>query len=159
MEKLITKKNIIILTGLLVILASIISFYLYSKQKENQNLFDIYLSGLYNEGNDISEEQLNYLSNIENPKVSFFADLKKGSIDNLNKYQKLDKDLILLKNALQDLDMETIRSLSLDDSFIFSDIVKIYLINDDFNNLDDINIENNDNFFIKAVNRLENENS
>jgi len=159
MEKLITKKNIIILTGVLVILASIISFYLYSKQKENQNLFDIYLSGLYNEGNNISEEQLNYLSNIENPKVSFFADLKKGSIDNLNKYQKLDKDLILLKNALQDLDMETIRSLSLDDSFIFSDIVKIYLINDDFNNLDDINIENNDNFFIKAVNRLENENS
>jgi len=159
MEKLITKKNIIILTGVLVILASIISFYLYSNQKENQNLFDIYLSGLYNEGNNISEEQLNYLSNIENPKVSFFADLKKGSIDNLNKYQKLDKDLILLKNALQDLDMETIRSLSLDDSFIFSDIVKIYLINDDFNNLDDINIENNDNFFIKAVNRLENENS
>ncbi len=159
MEKLITKKNIIILTGVLVVLASIISFYLYSKQKENQNLFDIYLSGLYNEGNNISEEQLNYLSNIENPKVSFFADLKKGSIDNLNKYQKLDKDLILLKNALQDLDMETIRSLSLDDSFIFSDIVKIYLINDDFNNLDDINIENNDNFFIKAVNRLENENS
>ena len=159
MEKLITKKNIIILTGVLVILASIISFYLYSNQKENQNLFDIYLSGLYNEGNNISEEQLNYLSNIENPKVSFFADLKKGSIDNLNKYQKLDKDLILLKNALQDLDIETIRSLSLDDSFIFSDIVKIYLINDDFNNLDDINIENNDNFFIKAVNRLENENS
>ena len=159
MEKLITKKNIIILTGVLVILASIISFYLYSKQKENQNLFDIYLSGLYNEGNNISEEQLNYLSNIENPKVSFFADLKKGSIDNLNRYQKLDKDLILLKNALQDLDMETIRSLSLDDSFIFSDIVKIYLINDDFNNLDDINTENNDNFFIKAVNRLENENS
>jgi hypothetical protein len=159
MEKLITKKNIIILTGVLVILASIISFYLYSNQKENQNLFDIYLSGLYNEGNNISEEQLNYLSNIENPKVSFFADLKKGSIDNLNKYQKLDKDLILLKNALQDLDMETIRSLSLDDSFIFSDIVKIYLINDDFNNLDDINTENNDNFFIKAVNRLENENS
>lgn len=159
MEKLITKKNIIILSSVSVILASIISFYLYSKQKEDQNLFDIYLSGLYNEGNDISEEQLNYLSNIENPKISFFADLKIGSIDNLNKYQKLDKDLILLKNALQDLDMETIRSLSLDDSFIFSDIVKIYLINDDFNNLDDINIENNDNFFIKAVNRLENENS
>lgn len=159
MEKLITKKNIIILSSVSVILASIISFYLYSKQKEDQNLFDIYLSGLYNEGNDISEEQLNYLSNIENPKISFFADLKIGSIDNLNKYQKLDKDLILLKNALQDLDMETIRSLSLDDSFIFSDIVKIYLINDDFNNLDDINTENNDNFFIKAVNRLENENS
>lgn len=159
MEKLITKKNIIILSSVSVILASIISFYLYSKQKEDQNLFDIYLSGLYNEGNDISEEQLNYLSNIENPKISFFADLKIGLIDNLNKYQKLDKDLILLKNALQDLDMETIRSLSLDDSFIFSDIVKIYLINDDFNNLDDINIENNDNFFIKAVNRLENENS
>ncbi len=159
MEKLITKKNITILVAILTILAFGISYYLYSNQKENQNLFDIYLSGLYNDENSISEEQLNYLSSIENPNVSFFADLKKGSIDNLNKYNKLDKDLILLKNALKDLDIETIRSLSLDDSFIFSDIVKIYLINDDFNNLDDINTENNDNFFIKAVNRLENENS
>jgi hypothetical protein len=159
MEKLITKKNITILVAILTISAFVISYYLYSNQKENQNLFDIYLSGLYNDENSISEEQLNYLSNIENPNVSFFADLKKGSIDNLNKYNKLDKDLILLKNALKDLDIETIRSLSLDDSFIFSDIVKIYLINDDFNNLDDINTENNDNFFIKAVNRLENENS
>ncbi|MEK9885397.1 MAG: hypothetical protein VW452_00705 [Pelagibacteraceae bacterium] len=159
MEKLITKKNITILVAILTISAFVISYYLYSNQKENQNLFDIYLSGLYNDENSISEEQLNYLSSIENPNVSFFADLKKGSIDNLNKYNKLDKDLILLKNALKDLDIETIRSLSLDDSFIFSDIVKIYLINDDFNNLDDINTENNDNFFIKAVNRLENENS
>ena len=159
MEKLITKKNITILVAILTISAFVISYYLYSKQKETQNLFDIYLSGLYNDENSISEEQLNYLSSIENPNVSFFADLKKGSIDNLNKYNKLDKDLILLKNALKDLDIETIRSLSLDDSFIFSDIVKIYLINDDFNNLDDINTENNDNFFIKAVNRLENENS
>lgn len=159
MEKLITKKNITILLAVLIISAFVISYYLYSNQKENQNLFDIYLSGLYNDENSISEEQLNYLSSIENPNVSFFADLKKGSIDNLNKYNKLDKDLILLKNALKDLDIETIRSLSLDDSFIFSDIVKIYLINDDFNNLDDINTENNDNFFIKAVNRLENENS
>ena len=159
MEKLITKKNITILLAVFIISAFGISYYLYSKQKETQNLFDIYLSGLYNDENSISEEQLNYLSSIENPNVSFFADLKKGSIDNLNKYNKLDKDLILLKNALKDLDIETIRSLSLDDSFIFSDIVKIYLINDDFNNLDDINTENNDNFFIKAVNRLENENS
>jgi hypothetical protein len=159
MEKLITKKNITILVAILTISAFVISYYLYSNQKENQNLFDIYLSGLYNDENSISEEQLNYLSSIENPNVSFFADLKTGSIDNLNKYNKLDKDLILLKNALKDLDIETIRSLSLDDSFIFSDIVKIYLINDDFNNLDDINTENNDNFFIKAVNRLENENS
>ena len=159
MEKLITKKNITILLAVLIISAFVNSYYLYSNQKENQNLFDIYLSGLYNDENSISEEQLNYLSSIENPNVSFFADLKKGSIDNLNKYNKLDKDLILLKNALKDLDIETIRSLSLDDSFIFSDIVKIYLINDDFNNLDDINTENNDNFFIKAVNRLENENS
>ncbi len=159
MEKLITKKNITILVAILTISTFVISYYLYFNQKENQNLFDIYLSGLYNDENSISEEQLNYLSSIENPNVSFFADLKKGSIDNLNKYNKLDKDLILLKNALKDLDIETIRSLSLDDSFIFSDIVKIYLINDDFNNLDDINTENNDNFFIKAVNRLENENS
>ncbi len=105
---------------------------------------------------------MEYLSNIEDPNVSFFADLNLASIDDLDKYEKLDRDIILLKKAIIDLDSETLKSLSLDDNFIFSDIAKIYYLNLDVNNFDIIyqdKIEEFDNFFIKAISRLKNENS
>ena len=105
---------------------------------------------------------MSYLSNIEDPNVSFFADLNLGSIENLDKYEKLDRDIILLKKAIIDSDPETLKSLSVDESFIFSDIAKIFYLNLDINNFDIIyqdNSEEIDNFFIKAISRLKNENN
>ena len=92
----------------------------------------------------------------------FFADLNLASIDNLDKYEKLERDIILLKKAIVDLDSQTLKSLSQDENFIFSDIAKIYFLNLDINNFDLIyqdNSEEIDNFFIKAISRLKNENS
>ena len=105
---------------------------------------------------------MEYLSNISDPNVSFFADLNLASIDNLDKYKKLERDIILLKKAIVDLDSQTLKSLSQDENFIFSDIAKIYFLNLDINNFDLIyqdNSEEIDNFFIKAISRLKNENS
>ena len=105
---------------------------------------------------------MEYLSNISDPNVSFFADLNLASIDNLDKYEKLERDIILLKKAIVDLDSQTLKSLSKDENFIFSDIAKIYFLNLDINNFDLIyqdNSEEIDNFFIKAISRLKNENS
>ena len=105
---------------------------------------------------------MEYLSNISDPNVSFFADLNLASIDNLDKYEKLERDIILLKKAIVDLDSQTLKSLSQDENFIFSDIAKIYFLNLDMNNFDLIyqdNSEEIDNFFIKAISRLKNENS
>ena len=105
---------------------------------------------------------MEYLSNISDPNVSFFADLNLASIDNLDKYKKLERDIILLKKAIVDLDSQTLKSLSQDVNFIFSDIAKIYFLNLDINNFDLIyqdNSEEIDNFFIKAISRLKNENS
>lgn len=105
---------------------------------------------------------MEYLSNISDPNVSFFADLNLASIENLDKYEKLERDIILLKKAIVDLDSETLKSLSQDENFIFSDIAKIYFLNLDINNFDLIyrdNSEEIDNFFIKAISRLKNENS
>ena len=105
---------------------------------------------------------MEYLSNISDPNVSFFADLNLASIDNLDKYEKLERDIILLKKAIVDLDSRTLKSLSQDENFIFSDIAKIYFLNLDINNFDLIyqdNSEEIDNFFIKAISRLKNENS
>ena len=81
------------------------------------------------------------------------------SIENLDRYNKVDKDILLLKKALIDLDEDMIKSLSLDDNFTFNEIAKIYLYNLNINNYEfsESERDNLNNFFIKAINRLFNE--
>ena len=162
MEKLITKRNIFIASGLGILLIILAYFFLLNSNKESEKYFDIYLANLYNEDTQGTDQKMEYLSNISDPNVSFFADLNLASIDNLNKYEKLERDIILLKKAIVDLDSRTLKSLSQDENFIFSDIAKIYFLNLDINNFDLIYQDNSkeiDNFFIKAISRLKNENS
>tara|TARA_Y100001958_G_C20667046_1_gene188078 strand:- start:8 stop:493 length:486 start_codon:yes stop_codon:yes gene_type:complete len=161
MEKLVTNRNLTII-GLLLILILISSYFLITKNdKENEKLFDIFLADLYNEQKDNIDEKLFYLSSLDNPNVSFFSDLKLTSIENLNQYDKIDKDIILLKKALNDFDVQMLNSLSLDNNFTFNEITKIYLLNLNTNNYQNIEFDesNLENFFIKAVNRLYNENN
>jgi len=161
-EKLITKKNILIASGLGIFFAILAYLFLFNSNKDSEKYFDIYLANLYNEDIQGIDQKMEYLSNIADPDVSFFADLNLASIENLNKYEKLERDIILLKKAIVDLDNETLKSLSLDENFIFNDIAKIYYLNLDMNNFDLIyqdNSEEIDNFFIKAISRLKNENS
>ena len=162
MEKLINKRNIFIASGLAILLIILSYFFLFNLNKESEKYFDIYLANLYNEDIQEIDQKMEYLSNIADPNISFFADLNLASIENLDKYEKLDRDIILLKKAIIDLDPETLKSLSFDENFIFSDIAKIYYLNLDINNFDLIyqdNTEEIDNFFIKAISRLKNENS
>ena len=162
MEKLINKKNIAII-AIIGFFLIFLSYFLISKSnRETEKYFDIYLASLYNEDIQDIDQKMSYLSKIEDPNVSFFADLNLGSIENLDKYEKLDRDIILLKKAIIDLDPGTLKSLSLDENFIFSDIAKIYYLNLDINNFDIIyqdNSEKIENFFINAISRLKNENS
>ena len=162
MEKLITKRNIFIASGLGILLIILAYFFLLNSNKETEKYFDIYLANLYNEDTQGIDQKMEYLSKISDPNVSFFADLNLASIENLDKYEKLERDIILLKKAIVDLDSETLKSLSQDENFIFSDIAKIYFLNLDINNFNLIyrdNSEEIDNFFIKAISRLKNENS
>ena len=64
-----------------------------------------------------------------------------------------------MKKALIDLDKELIKSLSLDNKFTFNEIAKIYFYNLNINNFEisELNEDNLNNFFIKAVDRLSNE--
>ena len=161
MEKLVTIRNLAIV-GLLSIIIVISSYFLIANNdKENEKLFDIFLADLYNEQKNNIEEKLFYLSSLDNPNVSFFSDLKLTSIENLNQYNKIDKDIILLKKALYDFDEQMLNSLSLDNNFTFNEITKIYLLNLNTNNYKNIDFDESDleNFFIKAVDRLYNENN
>tara|TARA_B100000989_G_C19482886_1_gene445993 strand:- start:898 stop:1383 length:486 start_codon:yes stop_codon:yes gene_type:complete len=159
MEKLITKRNISIIGIIFTIVIVILYFLFQNNIKEDEKLFDIFFANLYNDENLNIDEKLHFLSSLDNPKVSFFSDLKLNSIENLDRYNKIDKDILLLKKALIDLDEDMIKSLSLDDKFTFNEIAKIYLYNLNINNygLSESNNDNLNNFFIKAIDRLANE--
>ena len=159
MEKLITNKNLLIIGTISILIVISLYFMFQNNSKEDEKLFDIFLAELYNEQNSNLEEKLYYLSGLDNPKISFFSDLKSVSIENLDRYEKIDKDILLLKKALFDLDKELIKSLSLDDNFTFNEIAKIYLYNLDINyyKFNEPEKDNLNNFFIKAINRLSNE--
>ena len=160
MEKLINRRNIIFTISSLLIISSITFYFFITSQNKNEKYFDIILAELYNEEAQDYNSKLNFLSNLDNPDVSFFGDLKLASIDNLDKYEKLDRDIVLLKRALLDLDSQNLKNLSLDENFIFKDIAKIFLLNKDLKNYDKIFSENSElveNFFLKAVNRYSNE--
>ena len=159
MEKLITKRNIFLI-GIASILIVVSSYFIIqNNNKEDEKLFDIFLADLYNEENINIDEKLYYLSSLDKPKVSFFSDLKLSSIDNLDRYNKIDKDILLIKKALIDEDEDMIKSLSLDNNFAFNEIAKIFLYNLNINNYNDSTFDkdNLNNFFIKAIDRLYNE--
>ena len=160
MEKLINRRNIIFAFSSLLIISSITFYFFITSQNKNEKYFDIILAELYNEEAQDFNSKLNFLSNLDNPDVSFFGDLKLASIDNLDKYEKLDRDIVLLKRGLLDLDSQNLKNLSLDENFIFKDIAKIFLLNKDLKNYDQVSSENSElveNFFLKAVNRYSNE--
>ena len=159
MEKLITKRNLFLFGIISFLLIVVFYFILQNNTKDDEKLFDIFFAELYNEQNSNLDEKLYYLSSLDNPKVSFFSDLKLISIENLDRYNKIDKDIILLKKALIDIDQELIKSLSLDSNFSFNEIAKIYFYNLNINNFEfsESDRDNLNNFFIKAVYRLSNE--
>ena len=159
MEKLVTKRNIILI-GIVSFLLVVTSYFIIqNNNKKDEKLFDIFLADLYNEENINIDEKLYYLSSLDKSNVSFFSDLKLNSIENLDRYNKLERDILLLKKALIDLDEEMIKSLSLDDNFTFNEIAKIYLYNLNIKNYEfsESEKDNLNNFFIKAINRLSNE--
>ncbi|OUW67737.1 MAG: hypothetical protein CBD62_02850 [Candidatus Pelagibacter sp. TMED202] len=159
MEKLVTKRNLLLL-GILSVLVFVASYFVFqSINKEDEKLFDIFLADLYNDENVNFDEKLYYLSSLDKSNISFFSDLKLSSIENLDRYDKIDKDILILKKALIDLDEDMIETLSLDNNFTFNEIVKIYLYNLNINNYEvsESDNDNLNNFFIKAIDRLSNE--
>ena len=159
MEKLITNRNLYLIGIVSFIIVVATYFVIQNNNEEEEKLFDIFLADLYNEEKSNIDEKLYYLSNLDKPNVSFFSDLKLTSIENLDRYKKIDKDILLLKKALIELDEDMIKTLSLDENFTFNEIAKVYLYNLNINNyeISESDNDNLNNFFIKAIDRLSNE--
>ena len=103
MEKLINNKKILLIFGLFILFLFSIAFYFLTTSKtNNEKYFDIILANLYNDDVENFDNNILFLSDLEDPNVSFFSDLKLASIENLDKYEKLDRDIILLKKSIID---------------------------------------------------------
>ena len=163
MEKLIKNKKNLYIAGSIILILILSAFYVsINNNSKNEKYFDIILASLYNNEEDNLENRLSFLSSLDNPNISFFSDLNLASIKSLEKYEKLDRDLILLKKTILENNSESLQSLSLDKNFIFNDIAKIFFLNLDLDNYSKIytdNSEDIDNFFLKAVSRYDDENN
>lgn len=149
------KINIKFLTGIVVIIIITFSIYFYNNYndiKKNKKYFDIYLSNLYNNLDQLKiDENINLLASNSNPDISFFANLKKSSLDNIDMFKPLEKNLILIKHSVYNKDLNILKSLK--NESLFQETANINYLN---NNLDNISIEDLDviaqnSFFSKAV--------
>ena len=163
MEKLIKNKKNLYIAGPILLVLILLAFYIsINNNSKNEKYFDIILATLYNNEGTNQESKISFLSSLDDPNISFFGDLNTASIDNIEKYEKLDRDLILLKKTVLENNLESLQSLSLDENFIFKDIAKIFFLNLDLDNYSKVYTDNSEdinNFFLKAVNRYNNENN
>lgn len=163
MEKLIKNKKNLYIAGPILLVLILLAFYIsINNNSKNERYFDIILASLYNSEGSNQESKISFLSSLDDPNISFFGDLNTASIDNIEKYEKLDRDLILLKKTILENNLDSLQSLSLDENFIFKDIAKIFFLNLDLDNYSEVYTDNSEdinNFFLKAVNRYNNENN
>ena len=163
MEKLIKNKRNLYIVGPILLVLILLAFYIsINNNSKNEKYFDIILASLYNNEEANQDSKISFLSSLDDPNISFFGDLNMASIDNIEKYEKLDRDLILLKKTVLENNLDSLQSLSLDENFIFKDIAKIFFLNLDLDNYYKVYTDNSEdinNFFLKAVNRYNNENN
>jgi hypothetical protein len=163
MEKLIKNKKNLYIAGPILLVLILLAFYIsINNNSKNEKYFDIILATLYNNEGTNQESKISFLSSLDDPNISFFGDLNTASIDNIEKYEKLDRDLILLKKTILENNLDSLQSLSLDENFIFKDIAKIFFLNLDLDNFSKVYADNSEdinNFFLKAVSRYNNENN
>ena len=163
MEKLIKNKKNLYIAGPILLVLILLAFYIsINNNSKNEKYFDIILASLYNNEGTNQESKISFLSSLDDPNISFFGDLDTASIDSIEKYEKLDRDLILLKKTVLENNLDSLQSLSLDENFIFKDIAKIFFLNLDLDNFSQIYTDNSEdinNFFLKAVSRYNNENN
>ena len=151
LNKINFKYVIIVLLTVLFIFFSLFYFN-YKKNINTQSSFDLYLANSYNDlKSEYVDANLNYLSSLKNPNISFFADLKKQKIDSLEKYKDFEGELIAIKNAV--IESNTSELNKFKNSKYFSETSSIYYFNNNLDQLSKSEISKiqNLNFFEKAI--------
>ena len=144
-------KYLILLFALILVGGSFYAYKNYSDLKKTKSYFDLYLANTYNE---IDETKIisntRFLSNIEIADISFFANLKLASLNQIENYDNFEKDLILLKHSIVNEDLIKLKDIR--SGVLFNQTASIYYLNTNLDSISKKEFDNHaDNFFTKAV--------
>ena len=144
-------KYIISVFVLIVVGGSFYAYKNYSNLNKTKSYFDLYLANTYN---DLDETKIisntRFLSNIKNEDISFFANLRLASLNQIENYDNFEKDLIILKNSIVNEDLIKLKDITT--GVFFNQTASIYYLNTNLDNISKTEFDNNvDNFFTKAV--------
>lgn len=144
-------KYLILLFVLILVGGSFYAYKNYSDLKKTKSYFDLYLANTYN---DLDETKIisntRFLSNIEIADISFFANLKLASLNQIENYDNFQKDLILLKHSIVNEDLIKLKDIQ--SGVLFNQTASIYYLNTNLDGISKTEFDNlADNFFTKAV--------
>ena len=159
--EIINKLNLKYIAVALLFIVVVVCFYAYknySDLNKTKSYFDLYLANTYNELDEAKiTSNTSFLSNIKNTNVSFFANLKLGSLSQIKNYDNFEKDLIILKNSILNNDLMMLSEIK--DGVFFNETASIYYLNSNLNNVSKEEFDkNSNNFFTKAVSLYLNDN-
>ncbi len=150
--KKINIKLLIAIVALVIVISSLYLYKNYSDIEKNKKYFDIYLSNLYNDLDQAKiDDNFNLLAFNSNPDISFFANLKKPSLANLDIFRPLEKNLILIKYSVFNKDLNLLNTLKNENPF--QETASINYLNNNLDNISitDLNSASQNSFFSKAV--------
>ena len=144
-------KYLILLFVLILVGGSFYAYKNYSDLKKTKSYFDLYLANTYNELDETKIiSNTRFLSNIEIADISFFANLKLASLNQIENYDNFQKDLILLKHSIVNEDLIKLKDIQ--SGVLFNQTASIYYLNTNLDSISKTEFDNlADNFFIKAV--------
>ena len=144
-------KYLILVFVLILAGGSFYSYKNYSDSNKTKSYFDLYLANTYNELDETKTiSNTRFLSNIEKADVSFFANLKLASLNQIENYDNFEKDLILLKHSIVNEDLIKLKDIQ--SGVLFNQTASIYYLNTNLDSISKTEFDNYaDNFFTKAV--------
>jgi|TARA_B100001093_G_C26438562_1_gene847070 hypothetical protein len=144
-------KYLILLFVLILVGGSFYAYKNYSDLKKTKSYFDLYLANTYNELDETKIiSNTRFLSNIEIADISFFANLKLASLNQIENYDNFQKDLILLKHSIVNEDLIKLKDIQ--SGVLFNQTASIYYLNTNLDSISKTEFDNlADNFFTKAV--------
>ena len=127
-------KYLILVFVLILVGGSFYSYKNYSDSNKTKSYFDLYLANTYNELDETKIiSNTKFLSSVEKADVSFFANLKLASLNQIENYDNFEKDLISLKYSIINKDLIKLKDIN--GGVFFNETASIYYLNSNLDNI------------------------
>ena len=135
-------KYLILVFVLILVGGSFYSYKNYSDSNKTKSYFDLYLANTYNELDETKIiSNTKFLSSIEKADVSFFANLKLASLNQIENYDNFEKDLISLKYSIINKDLIKLKDIN--GGVFFNETASIYYLNSNLDNISKTEFDDN----------------